>query len=81
MVIDLAGGALARLPAGSEPRAVVSASKGKVANVVAHAMPAPGSWRVAFELEPGQERSVELRMRLEDARGPLSEIWLYRWTA
>lgn len=81
VVIDLAGGALARLPAGSEPRAVVWASKGKVANVVAHAMPAPGSWRVAFELEPGQERSVELRMRLEDARGPLSETWLYRWTA
>ncbi|KRD74716.1 glucan biosynthesis protein G [Lysobacter sp. Root983] len=81
IVIDLAGGALARLPAGSEPRAVVSASKGRVANVVAHPMPAPGSWRVAFELEPGQERSVELRMRLEDARGALSEIWLYRWTA
>lgn len=81
IVIDLAGGALTQLPAGSEPRAVVSASKGQVANVVAHAMPVPGTWRVAFELDPGQERSVELRMRLEDARGALSEIWLYRWTA
>ncbi|SFK77475.1 glucan biosynthesis protein [Lysobacter sp. cf310] len=81
IVIDLAGGALAKLPAGSEPRAVVSASKGQVANVVAHAMPAPGVWRVAFELDPGQERSIEMRMRLEDAGGALSEIWLYRWTA
>jgi glucans biosynthesis protein len=81
VVIDLAGGTLAELPAGAEPRAAVTASKGKVANVVAHAMPARGTWRVAFELDPGQERSIELRMRLEDARGPLSETWLYRWTA
>ncbi|UHQ24702.1 glucan biosynthesis protein [Lysobacter sp. 5GHs7-4] len=81
IVIDLSGGTLAQLPAGSEPRAVVSAGTGKVANVVAHAMPARGTWRIAFELDPGSERSVELRARLEDAGGALSETWLYRWTA
>ncbi|RDZ27872.1 glucan biosynthesis protein [Lysobacter silvisoli] len=81
VVIDLQGGTPAALPAGSEPRAVVSASQGRVSNAVAHAMPGREAWRIAFELDPEQERSIELRARLEDARGPLSETWLYRWTA
>jgi periplasmic glucans biosynthesis protein len=36
--------------------------------------------RVAFEMDPGGESAVEMRLLLEGADGPLSETWLYRWT-
>jgi periplasmic glucans biosynthesis protein len=36
--------------------------------------------RVAFELDPGSESAIELRLLLEGNEGPLSETWLYRWT-
>lgn len=81
IVIELAGGRLRELSPDAVPRAVVSASRGEVANIVAHANAGTGGWRIAFELRPGNERIVELRARLEDAKGPLSETWLYRWTA
>jgi glucans biosynthesis protein len=35
---------------------------------------------MSFELVPGAARAIELRARLEDARGPVSETWLSRWT-
>ena len=57
-----------------------SANKGKVANVTAHPSEGAGGWRLAFELQPGNERSIELRAVLGDDNGPLTETWLYRWT-
>ncbi|MEO6103705.1 MAG: glucan biosynthesis protein G [Pseudoxanthomonas sp.] len=82
VVIDLAGGALESLPDNAQVTSEVSASHGKVVNVVAHAAAGTGGWRVAFELLPGSERSSELRMVLRRPdNSPLSETWLYRWTA
>lgn len=82
VVIDLAGGALDDFPDNGQVTSEVGASHGKVANVVAHANPATEGWRVAFELLPGDQRSSELRMVLRRADNtPLSETWLYRWTA
>jgi glucans biosynthesis protein len=80
VVIDVAGGRLAQLRDGAKVRADVTAAKGRVDNVVAHANPDGDGWRIAFELHPGTERSIELRAVLSDAAGPLSETWLYRWT-
>lgn len=81
VVIDLDGGRLRALAADAQPRAVVWASSGRVVNALAHANAGTGGWRMSFELQPGDARVVELRAVLEDARGPLSETWLYRWTA
>ena len=39
------------------------------------------SLRVLFDLDPGSETSCELRLVLESAGKPVSETWLYRWTA
>jgi periplasmic glucans biosynthesis protein len=36
--------------------------------------------RVHFELDPGSESAVELRLIIENGEKPLSETWLYRWT-
>ncbi|MGV8932460.1 MAG: glucan biosynthesis protein [Luteimonas sp.] len=81
VVIDIAGGQLAQLPADATPQVDASASQGTLRNVVAYRNPGSNDWRMSFELEPGAARAVELRARLVDARGPLSETWLYRWTA
>lgn len=82
VVIDLGGGALDSLPDNAQVTSEVSASHGQVANVVAHANARGHGWRVAFELLPGSERSSELRMVLRRPdNSPLSETWLYRWTA
>lgn len=37
--------------------------------------------RVLFELDPGGEGVVEMRLVLEQDGKPVSETWLYRWTA
>lgn len=80
VVVDFDGGRLEGLGEGAKVRADVSATKGKIANVTAHPNPGAGGWRLAFELQPGDERSIELRAVLGDDRGPLTETWLYRWT-
>ncbi|MFC3551187.1 glucan biosynthesis protein [Lysobacter cavernae] len=80
VVIDVAGGRLQGIRNEASVRADVTGDKGKVANVTAHASPEGGGWRIAFELHPGNERSIELRALLRDDAGALSETWLYRWT-
>ncbi len=80
-VLDLEGEALKALAADVAPRFVVSADKGKILNPVAHAAPEIGGWRLAFELQPESADTVELRAQLLAGDTPLSETWLYRWTA
>ena len=80
IVLELQGGRLADLPAdakGIEP--VVTASKGKIQNVVVYRNAEVGHWRLSFELVPGSATEVELMAHLRDAGGRLTETWLYRW--
>jgi glucans biosynthesis protein len=80
-VLDCAGGALKSLPPGAAPHLDVTASKGKILHPVAEAAPELGGWRLTFELVPGGADLVELRARLLNGKTPLTETWLYRWTA
>jgi glucans biosynthesis protein len=48
---------------------------------VVQANPETGGWRLSFRLAPGKEPAVELRGQLMDGDAPLSEVWVYRWTA
>lgn len=80
VVMELAGGRLAKLPVSAKVDADVWASNGRIANPVIYANPETGGWRLSFEFTPAGERDVELHARAQDARGPLSETWLYRWT-
>ena len=76
-VIDFVG-----LPAAERmPRAEVSQSNGVILNVTAEPNPVDGSYRVSFEVDPGDESLVELRVVLVGDAGPVSETWLYRWTS
>jgi glucans biosynthesis protein len=80
-VLDVVGGPIPGLPAGTQPKIEASANAGKLRNVVAHPNPETGGWRVSFELMPENNPAVELRAQLKDDTRPLSEVWVYRWTS
>ncbi|PZW48296.1 glucans biosynthesis protein [Humitalea rosea] len=80
IVLDAVGGRLDALRNGAPFETNVSGSPGEVRNISSEFNPETGGVRIAFELLPGNAPQVELRASLKDAQGPLSEIWLYRWT-
>jgi glucans biosynthesis protein len=80
VVIDFAGDALQGQGEGAL-RADVWANGGTLLNPVAHPLPATGGWRIGFELDTGASPTVELHARLLQDGQPVSETWLYRWTA
>jgi glucans biosynthesis protein len=57
------------------------ASTGKLSNLVMQPNPLTKGVRASFELDPAGANLVELRLRLLRANRPITETWLYRWTA
>jgi glucans biosynthesis protein len=80
-VLDVAGGTAGQVPAGTLPTLELTSSAGEIGNPVVQANPHTGGWRVHFQLTPGAARLAELRAVLKLGDRPLSETWLYRWTA
>lgn len=80
-VLEVAGGKAGQVPAGTLPTLDLRTSAGEVGNAVVQANPHTGGWRVHFHLLPGSARLAELRALLTLGDRPLSETWLYRWTA
>ena len=62
-------------------RGVVSADKGTIKNIVTQPNPVTGGWRLSFELAVKEAVPVEIRASLMQGEAPLSEVWIYRWTA
>ncbi|HEY9234843.1 MULTISPECIES: OpgD/OpgG family glucan biosynthesis protein [Phenylobacterium] len=62
-------------------RANVIAGAGKIHDVTLHSNPETKGARLSFELDPRQVRTVELRAEIVRSGRPISEVWLYRWTA
>jgi glucans biosynthesis protein len=62
------------------PTATVTASAGKVQDVVVSENPLTRGYRVTFVLDPAKATASELRadLRFEDSR--CAETWVYRWT-
>jgi glucans biosynthesis protein len=79
VVVDFVGENLKQVPPDAPPKPEVSAGNAKVVNVVAQPNPETGGWRLSFDMPIGRE-PIELRARLIDDKGPLTETWLYRWT-
>jgi glucans biosynthesis protein len=81
VIIDFQGDVIKNLGAESNIAQDVWSNGGKVSNPVAHPVPATGGWRIGFELETAGAQAVELHARLVRGTQPVSETWLYRWTA
>jgi glucans biosynthesis protein len=56
-------------------------SAGKLSNIVLQPNSSTKGLRASFELAPGDATVAELRLRLMKGDRPVSETWLYRWTA
>lgn len=65
---------------GATPTAVVTASAGKVHDVVVSDNPLTRGYRVTFILDPEKAELSELRLELELEGSRCAEVWLYRWT-
>ena len=62
-------------------RIALSASSGRISNVMLLPNPAIHGMRASFELAPKGADLIELRLQIMRAGRPATETWLYRWTA
>ena len=79
-VIDFAGESLR----GVDPnnvQAAIAADRGELTNQVVQTNPVTGGLRVSFQFRPGQETLAELSAQLRIDDQPVSERWLYQWSA
>lgn len=60
---------------------IVRTSHGEVTEGVLQRNPETGGPRLAFTFYAGDAAYAEFRAQLRLADGPLTEVWLYRWTA
>jgi glucans biosynthesis protein len=70
----------------SEPRiedlrVEAGSSSGRLTNLVLQPNPLTKGLRASFELDPSDASVAELRLRILKEDRPVTETWLYRWTA
>ena len=75
-IIEFSGGDLS-----GKIEADVKANAGELSNIVPHVNSETGGYRLSFELDPKGTDVVELRALLARDGKPVSETWLFRWTA
>jgi glucans biosynthesis protein len=75
-VIDYRG----RGPIPPDLKPEVWSSAGSVLNARAHRIEGTDLYRASFELDPGREDIIELRLVLTSNGKPWGETWLYRWS-
>ena len=59
----------------------LGASTGKISNATLTSNDVIHGLRASFEIDPNDADLIELRMRIMHGDTPVSETWLYRWTA
>ncbi len=59
----------------------LGASAGKISNATLMSNNAIHGLRASFEIDPGDAALIELRLRILRGDKPITETWLYRWTA
>jgi len=78
--VEFFGPPLAKLPFGTLPEAVITASRGQLSKAMMEALPndIAGHWRVVFDLTVDGTEPVEMRCYLKSGQKILSETWLYQ---
>jgi glucans biosynthesis protein len=59
----------------------LAASKGKISNATLMSNGSVHGLRASFEIAPNDADLIELRLRVMRGDKPVTETWLYRWTA
>jgi glucans biosynthesis protein len=80
-LVEFQGPPLEKLPTGTLPEPVLTASRGSFSYVRTEAVPddVPGHWRAQFDLTVSGPEPVELRCYLRNADAVLTETWLYQY--
>ncbi len=60
---------------------IVRTNRGEVTEGVLERNPRTGGLRLTFAVNPGDYPSMELRAQLLQDDAPVTEVWLYRWSA
>ncbi|WP_240342350.1 glucan biosynthesis protein [Methylococcus sp. EFPC2] len=80
-VVDFKGKTLKHYGEKAKVDADISASSGKIDNVVVQKNTSTGGWRLSFELTPEKDKDpVELRGLLKSNGEILTETWVYQWS-
>jgi glucans biosynthesis protein len=80
-IVEFVGDLFADPQKAAQVSAAVEAGPGQIVATRLYAYKERRSVRVVFDLDPGSESYSELRLVLKAADQPVSETWLYRWTA
>ena len=59
----------------------LAASRGKISNATLTSNVSMHGLRASFEIDPNNSDLIELRLRVMRGDQPITETWLYRWTA
>lgn len=78
-IVDFQGGLLENVPADKEISAAVDVSSGKIVNQAVFRVEEDGVWRLMFDLQPADEKPIELKAHLAMGDRRVSEVWLYQW--
>jgi periplasmic glucans biosynthesis protein len=80
-MVEFLGPPLAKLPYGTKPEAVLSASRGEFSYVFTEAVAddVPGHWRAQFDFAVRGTEPVEMRLYLKNGNESLSETWAYQY--
>ncbi|MCT6856173.1 MAG: glucan biosynthesis protein, partial [Bombella apis] len=80
-VLDFDGEPFRTLPGDTAYHLLAQSSAGEISAITIMPNPEINGVRAFFQLDPGAAKLCELHVQLASAQGPLSETWLYRWTA
>lgn len=65
----------------SDIKMVITSDAGEISEGILQHNPGTDGVRLAFHLSPQDAARIELRAQLVSGDKPISEVWLYRWTA
>jgi glucans biosynthesis protein len=79
IVVDFDGGKLKGLTAAAQVKAVITVGQdGQLVQQGAFKNPVTGGWRLAFQVKPPKDKSLELRAFLQHDKDALTETWSYQ---
>ncbi len=81
MIIAIDFGPLTALSEADGLEFAISASRGSLTPGILQKNPGTGGMRLSFRFDPEDEEISEMRAQLLRDEKPVSEVWVYRWTA
>ena len=79
-VLDFKGGRFEHLPWETKVEPLITVSRGQILTPAVRPVVGGDTWRCNFDLLVDGKDPVDMRLYLKDAKGALTETWLYQYT-